>query len=89
VQSDAPEPVVIVRAVRTGRATPSQWDAWTADGTYLYLRYRWGHGDVAVGDVDGPVIAGFRHGGPWAGDISLEEFCRRAGVVLADGVREA
>ncbi|WP_280503832.1 hypothetical protein [Nocardia farcinica] len=32
----------IVRAVRTCRAYPAQWDAWTEDGTYLYIRCRFG-----------------------------------------------
>ena len=39
-------PLVIVRAVQTCTACPSQWDAWTADGQYLYLRYRGSRGTV-------------------------------------------
>lgn len=34
------------RVVQTCSAYPSQWDAWTADGQYLYLRYRHGEGCV-------------------------------------------
>ncbi|MFE2670717.1 hypothetical protein [Streptomyces mirabilis] len=36
----------IARTVRTCRSCPSQWDAWTEDGQYLYLRYRHGIGSV-------------------------------------------
>ncbi|WP_369197839.1 hypothetical protein [Streptomyces djakartensis] len=34
------------RVVQTCAAHPSQWDAWTTDGQYLYLRYRHGQGCV-------------------------------------------
>jgi hypothetical protein len=36
----------LVRVVETCSAAPSQWDAWTEDGQYLYLRYRHGEGCV-------------------------------------------
>lgn len=36
----------LTRVVQTCSAYPSQWDAWTADGQYLYLRYRHGEGCV-------------------------------------------
>jgi hypothetical protein len=70
-----------VRAVQTCFACPSQWDAWTSDGTYLYLRYRSGHGTVQ--DKDNRVVASFTHGDEFAGHMGLREFCRRAGVGLA------
>lgn len=38
--------VVLVKAVHTSFACPSQWDAWDADGQYYYLRYRHGHGTM-------------------------------------------
>lgn len=40
------EMIMIVRAVRTCIACPSQWDAWDEAGSYYYLRYRHGHGEV-------------------------------------------
>ncbi|MFC3996522.1 hypothetical protein ACFOVU_11380 [Nocardiopsis sediminis] len=51
-----------------------KWDAWTDTGEYLYLRYRWVTGTVNRGDVDGPIIPEFEHGGPHAGTITLDEF---------------
>lgn len=82
--------ITIVRAVRTCRACPSQWDAWDADGRYYYLRYRFGYGtvevaagpDAYVGDGS-EVIAEFEHGGPYDGEISLGEFAELAGLALA------
>lgn len=82
----------IVRAVQTCNACPSQWDAWTDTGQYLYLRYRGGYGtaeafddpDPDTWDLDArPPIAEFDTGEEYGGDISLTEFCQRAGLQLA------
>lgn len=75
----AAEPV-IVRAVETCCACPSQWNAWTADGTYLYLRYRGGIGSVSLTPGGEPVIT---FGSPSLdGSIYLDEFCDAAGLAL-------
>lgn len=83
--------MTIVKAVLTCRACPSQWDAWTDTGQYLYLRYRWGRGTVETypsPDVDEwaisdeALIAEFEDPNEFAGEIGLEEFCQRAGLVL-------
>lgn len=37
---------VLAKAVMTSIYAPAQWDAWTVDGQYLYLRYRHGEGTV-------------------------------------------
>lgn len=71
----------IAKAVRTCRAMPSQWDAWTDDGRYLYLRYRFGIGTVRADRADGPVLAEFG-AQSWDGDIDLPEFCERARLTL-------
>jgi hypothetical protein len=34
--------VNIERLEQTSFACPSQWDAWDENGTYYYIRYRWG-----------------------------------------------
>jgi hypothetical protein len=83
---------VIARAVRTCTACPSQWDAWTADGQYLYLRYRWGVGTADAYDnpnsdtwttpPDG-AISHFDTGDRLDGDIALEDFCAQAGLTVA------
>jgi hypothetical protein len=80
----------IVKAVQTCHACPSQWDAWTDTGQYLYLRFRYGYGSVESQpgpDVDTwshqpTLVASFQDEDGWAGEISLEEFCERAGLTL-------
>jgi hypothetical protein len=72
--------VIIARVDQTCHAYPSQWDAWTTTGRYLYLRFRHGHGTVE--DEDESLLAEFdtQDG---AGVISLPEFARRAGLILS------
>ena len=80
----------IVRAVQTCIASPSQWDAWTDTGQYLYLRYRFGTGTVEVRDDPdsstwarrNPEIE-FTNEDPLDGSITLEEFADHAGLTLA------
>lgn len=77
----------IVRAVQTCFACPSQWDAWTDTGDYLYLRFRYGCGTVthypdSSHNTSGTHISDFEHGGDLAGSITLEEFCAYAGLTL-------
>lgn len=80
----------IVKAVHTCTACPSQWDAWTDDGTYLYLRYRYGIGTTrayssldAFGHEAGTLVDEFDTGAEWDGSIGLATFCRLAGLELA------
>jgi hypothetical protein len=74
--------ITLARSVQTCFGCPSQWDAWTEDGAYLYLRFRWGSG--TVDNEDSETIASFDTGDKWAGVIDLDEFCTRAGLRLAD-----
>lgn len=86
-------PLVLARAIRTCTAVPSQWDAWTVDGQYLYLRYRSGIGTVDAYDSpesdewpqppDGRVAI-FDTGETYGGDMTLADFCERTGLQLAD-----
>lgn len=91
----ADPPLTITRAVQTCPSVPSQWDAWTDTGQYLYLRYRFGHGTVddypsAEMDTWDRVPEGrlacfgdcFPRQG-FDGEIELAEFCAQAGLVLA------
>ena len=84
--------VIIVRAVRTCTACPSQWDAWDLDGNYWYLRYRSGRGtatrqpdpDVDTWTGKEPNISfEIPEEMPYGGSIELGEFCERAGLNLA------
>lgn len=83
----------LARVVQTCAALPSQWNAWTADGQYLYLRYRCGIGTVdAYEDDDSEkwtsipdgAVARFDTGDRLDGEMSLAEFCERAGLHLTD-----
>ena len=40
------EDVLLARVVQTCGSCPSQWNAWTTGGQYLFLRYRHGEGSV-------------------------------------------
>jgi hypothetical protein len=82
---------VLARVVETCSACPSQWDAWTATGQYLYLRYRFGIGTVDTYDStdcetwtrppDGEVA---RFGeSSLDGDINLADFLQATGLQLA------
>jgi hypothetical protein len=81
----------IVRAVQTSDYHPAQWDAWTATGQYLYPRYRSGIGTADAYDspdwetwtrIPDGGIARFEEPNTYA-EITLEEFCQRAGLTLA------
>jgi hypothetical protein len=94
------EKIVIVRAVQTSSACPSQWDAWDSCGNYYYLRFRHGCGAVTRyssehwyhSDEPGECemlgrVAEFQdEDDPWNGVITLEEFAERAGLELAPGL---
>ena len=80
----------LVRTVRTCHAVPSQWDAWTEQGQYLYLRYRHGVGSVEAfpsedpdtwGDTRPPLAEW--NDGTGSGHIDLAEFLAAAGLELA------
>ncbi|MFF3214281.1 hypothetical protein ACFYYB_26880 [Streptomyces sp. NPDC002886] len=88
--------LMLVRVVQTCPAYPSQWDAWTAEGQYLSLRYRHGAGCVERHpgpDLDTPES--WNEGlselltewddGTGSGVISLEAFLAASGLALAAG----
>ncbi|WP_329012068.1 hypothetical protein [Streptomyces sp. NBC_00690] len=90
------ESLMLVRVVQTCPAYPSQWDAWTAGGQYLSLRYR--HGAGCVERHPGPDIDtsdSWNEGlselltewddGTGSGVISLEAFLDTSGLALAPG----
>jgi hypothetical protein len=75
-------PLILGRVVQTCWACPSQWDAWTVDGQYLYLRYRWGVG--TVDDEDDRELTRFETGDELGGCMDIDEFLSRSGLLLAD-----
>ena len=82
--------LTLAKVVETCSACPSQWDAWTTDGQYLYLRYRFGIGtverqpspDVDTWSAEGSVIARFGVSS-FDGCISLDDFLVESGFALA------
>lgn len=83
----AAEPMKLVRVVETCIAAPSQWDAWTEDGTQLYMRYRYGRGRVEIGDgasLSARILAEWNDG-TGSSYISLSGFLQTVGLQLADG----
>lgn len=86
--------VVIVKAVQTCLACPSQWDAWDSEGRYWYLRYRHAHGEARqytqgpdwYEDESWPEpvdLLTFSYGdSPYDGVIELDKFCELAGIWL-------
>lgn len=88
-----PQAITLARVERTCTAVPSQWNAWTVDGRYLYLRYRSGIGTVDAYDTEDSdqwtripdgAIARFDTRDRLDGEMDLIEFCERAGLELAD-----
>ena len=81
--------VVIVKAIQTCPAAPTQWDAWDAEGRKYYFRHRHGRGraerlNTEEIDNDG-VFAQFQGELQFSADprVSLESFCQQAGIELA------
>lgn len=85
-----------MRVVQTCSAYPPPWDAWTADGQYLYLRYRHGvgcvewhsgpDGDADTADSWNEDLSGLLvewTDGTGSGVVSLEDFLAAAGLVPA------
>lgn len=77
--------IKLTRVVETCGGCPAQWDAWDAEGTYYYLRFRYGHGSVSIGEMDrSEQIREFDHGDDMAGIIDLETFAGLAGLDVSE-----
>ncbi|MFR9797504.1 hypothetical protein ACL02U_16585 [Streptomyces sp. MS06] len=85
------EDAALARVVQTSRGCPSQWDAWTTGGQYLYLRYRHGEGTVEqhpsedpdTWDGEGSGLRTTWDDGTDGGLIGLADFLAVAGLRLA------
>lgn len=82
----------LARVIETCSACPSQWNAWTVDGQYLYLRYRSGIGTVDAFPSPDPDtwgrfaegdVARFDTGDRLDGCMELDDFLAAAGLELA------
>lgn len=83
------KPLVIARIEQTCTACPAQWDAWTDDGEYVYIRYRWGYLFVeramtpdAWRENDYEVVLEKDIGALWDGQMSYAELTRFTKDVL-------
>jgi len=82
--------VIIVKAIETCAAAPSQWDAWDLDGNYWYLRYRHSRGtaerqpgpDWQTWTLKEPNISFQAQEGDADAWMDLETFYERAGLNL-------
>jgi hypothetical protein len=74
--------LVIVSLKQTCSACPSQWDAQTSDGRYVYIRYRWGmlRVDIAASREawvdERTTLCYVPHGDSMAGSLSTEDMKR-------------
>lgn len=48
--------IKIVEIYQTCNVAPSQWDAWTDEGEYIYIRHRWGILTISRGAVLNVVL---------------------------------
>lgn len=64
---------IVTELEQTCTACPSQWEGRTADGSYLYIRYRHGHLSVYV---DGDPVFALDHGDGLDGMMSTAEMQR-------------
>ncbi|MDT0394486.1 MULTISPECIES: hypothetical protein [Streptomyces] len=84
------EDMTIARVVQTCGGSPSQWDAWTTTGQYLYLRYRHGEGTVEQHPSEYVDTWDGEESGLWTswrdgtadGRIDLADFLALAGLRL-------
>ncbi|GHA01283.1 hypothetical protein ACFOOM_12275 [Streptomyces echinoruber] len=83
-----PRPIVLGCVRPSPIARPPHWDVWTTDRQYLNLRYERGVGTVWTEDgrrrPRWSYIRRFDTGDPHSDDMTLTEFCERAGLQLAD-----
>lgn len=59
VDHESNSKIVITSLTQTCGGCPSQWDAETVDGKYVYIRYRWGTLNI---EVDHQNIFSLNHG---------------------------
>ncbi|MFE9429309.1 hypothetical protein ACFYNO_40925 [Kitasatospora sp. NPDC006697] len=91
VEASLHEDVTLARVVQTCHGFPSQWDAWTTGGQYLYLRYRHGEGtveqhpseDTDTWDGEGSRLWTMWDDGTGGGIIDLADFLAMADLRLA------
>lgn len=77
---DMPEKPKVKSINQTCDACPSQWEGYTEDNQYIYIRYRWGYLSVTLDDQD--CIFGEQVGGEFDGIMNSTEMMRLTKNVL-------
>lgn len=80
-QVQPPCDLEIQDVVCTCSACPSQWDARTPDGRYVYIRYRNGCGRI---DVDEETVICWESDDPWGGCMTLGQVVAVTGIKVLD-----
>lgn len=65
---------------QTCEACPSQWEGHTADGRFIYIRYRWGHLTVDLDDYRGGCIFEWSSDDLWDGYMDTEAMLEITGL---------
>jgi hypothetical protein len=71
----------IINLVQTCPACPSQWDAQTEDGQYVYIRYRWDTLTVSI-DEQPYLHKDAVYDDPLRGVMSTEEMLQYTGLEM-------
>lgn len=74
--------IILTKIEQTCSACPAQWDGFEEDGTYYYIRYRWGHLTVNRGAVNGEEIYSEYIGGGLDGYMHTDEMFAHTGMIL-------
>ena len=72
--------VTVLSVTQTCGMCPSQWDAWTDTGEYLYIRYRWGVLTVSRGEISNFVYSQ-AVGDPYDGFMEWARVLELTGIV--------
>lgn len=77
--ADVSKKVKVVELFQTCNACPAQWEGKTADGDYIYVRYRWGFLGIGLGKTFAEAVRGGvdvwakQHGDSLDGYLPYEE----------------
>jgi hypothetical protein len=66
----------------TCAACPSQWDVYTEDDQYIYVRYRWGHFTAELGGPFNELLFGWYSDDEWDGSMSSEKMIELLSEIL-------
>lgn len=67
----------------TCSACPSQWEGYTTDGAFIYIRYRYGYLTVDLHDYIGECIFEWTSDDLWDGSMDTETMLRLTGLKVA------